>query len=46
LLTMAAQCGHRGMVQFLLDHGADAFHVDAVSGDHVVAFYQPVWGSV
>ena len=31
MLTMAAQCGHKSLLEFLLNNGADAFHIDAVS---------------
>ena len=30
---MAAQCGQKGLLEFLLDHGADAYQIDSVSRD-------------
>ena len=36
LLTMAAQCGHKGLLKFLLHHGADAYQIDSVSRAMVV----------
>ena len=43
LLTMAAQCGHKGLLKFLLHHGADAYQIDSVSRAMVVSNHN--WAS-
>jgi len=42
VLTMAAHCGHKSLLEFLLDHGVDAFQKDAVSWVRVVSWISVV----